>query len=399
VARAGMTTLPEKGRSRMTTITKLEPDADRLLDEASLPDDLRGGVRPGLAAALASLAAESAFSIKGRQRAVEYFRDNLRRLSAIAADRAAYPGIASVEIDRPVFILGLPRCGTSLLHALIGADRSVRTPLMWEVAAPSPPPEAASFDHDPRADGFDAYVEANFHGKWADVRKAHPIGARIPQECGMMLETSFRSLNPTMLFRLADYYQWYLKADSTFAYQVHKMWLQHLAWKNPRKRWVLKVQEHMYHVPELLSVYPDALIVQPHRDPVTVMASISRLIEVIRSVSMEHQDRAELGRELMHLWHDGQRRLMALRKARTLPIHDMRYKDIARDPVGAARGVYDFAGIDFTPTAEAAMQAWLADNPADKHGRHSYSLADYGLTEDGVREVYADYIATYAEYL
>ena len=94
------------------------------------------------------------------QRALAQFQDNLARLSAIVSDRASHPEIADVVIDRPVFILGLPRCGTSILHALIGADPQVRTPLQWEVAAPSPPPEAATFDSDPRADGFDAYVAA-----------------------------------------------------------------------------------------------------------------------------------------------------------------------------------------------------------------------------------------------
>jgi len=379
---------------------QVENEVDRLLDGAALPQRLRDGVRPGLQAAVASLATEPGLGEEGRARAIGQFGDNLRRLSLIAADLERHPEIAEVEIKRPVFILGLPRCGTSLLHALIDADPSVRTPLSWEVAAPSPPPEAASFDTDPRAGAFDAYVDANFQGKWADVRKAHPIGARIPQECGMILETAFESLNLTMLFRLRDYYNWYLKADTRFAYQVHKMWLQHLTWHNPGKYTVLKVQEHMYHVPELLSVYPDAVFVQPHRDPVTVMASISRLLEVIRSISFEHQDRAELGEELLHLWHDGQVRMMAYRQAHPdLPIHDMRYKDIARDPVGAVRGIYAFAGMEFTPEAEAGIRGWLAANPADKHGRHSYSLGDYGLTEERVREVYADYIDTYREFI
>ncbi|MGI4747180.1 MAG: sulfotransferase family protein [Janthinobacterium lividum] len=378
----------------------LDHDVDGLLDTITLPDDLRAGVCPGLEAAMAALANETSLDAEARARAVAQFRNNLDRLSQIAADRQRHPEIRDVRIERPVFILGLPRCGTSLLHALIGTDRTVRTPLSWEVAAPSPPPDVATFDTDPRANAFDDYVDANFQGKWADVRKAHPIGARIPQECGMILETAFQSLNLTMLFRLRDYYSWYLQADTRFGYQVHKLWLQHLAWKNPRRRFVLKVQEHMYHLPELLSVYPDAVFVQPHRDPVTVMASISRLIEVIRSVVFEHQDRAELGEELLHLWHDGQVRMMAYRKEHPdLPIHDMRYKDIARDPVGAVHGIYDFAGIDFTSETETGIRAWLTDNPSDKHGRHSYTLGDYGLTEQRVRDVYADYIATYSEFI
>ncbi|WP_380879754.1 sulfotransferase [Sphingomonas sp. DBB INV C78] len=375
-------------------------DADQMLATFDLSPELRQGVRPGLKAALSALGGEPGLGDTGQVRAMEQFGDNLRRLAQIEADRRRHPEIAAVAIDRPVFILGLPRCGTSLLHALIGSDPAVRTPLSWEVAMPSPPPDAATFEQDPRAQAFDDYVAANFSGKWADVLKAHPIGSRIPQECGMILETAFQGLNPVMLFRLSEYYRWYLQADTRFGYEVHRMWLQHLAWRNPRRRWVLKVQEHAYHLPELLAAYPDAMFVQPHRDPVTVMASISRLIEVIRSVSFDHQDRAKLGHELLHLWHDGQKRMMAYRKAHPdLPILDMRYRDLAADPVAAVRAVYDFAGIEFTGASEEGVRAWLVANPADKHGRHVYSLEDYGLNEAQVRETYADYIAAYGEYL
>jgi hypothetical protein len=374
--------------------------AENMLAEVGLRGDMAAGTRPGLSAALAALEAEAGLSAEGRERTLAQFRDNLSRLAAIVADREAHPKIADVRIERPVFILGLPRCGTSILHALVGADSQVRTPLQWEVAAPSPPPEAATFDSDPRAAGYDAYVAENFTGAWADVLKAHPIGARIPQECGMMLETAFQGINPTMLFGLPGYYEWYRQADTSFGYQVHKMWLQHLSWKNPRGRWVLKVQEHAHHLPELFSVYPDAILVQPHRDPVTVMASISRLIEVLRCVSFPQIDRAALGQELLHLWHDGQVASMAWRKANPdFKVLDLRFRDIIADPVAAVRKVYDHADMNFTAETQKAVSNWWAANPSDKHGQHKYELADYGLTREQVETVYADYIETYGEFI
>lgn len=374
--------------------------AEQMLAEAGLEGEAAAGTLPGLSHALAALDVETGLSAEGRERALAQFRDNLARLAAIVADRARYPEIAEVQIERPVFILGLPRCGTSILHALIGADPQVRTPLQWEVAAPSPPPDASTFDSDPRAVGFDAYVAANFTGAWADVLKAHPIGARIPQECGMMLETAFQGINPTMLFGLPDYYRWYREADTRFGYRVHRMWLQHLAWKNPRPRWVLKVQEHAYHLPELFSAYPDAVLVQPHRDPVMVMASISRLIEVIRCVSFERIDRAALGQELLHLWHDGQVASMAWRKANPqVKVLDLRFRDLVADPVAVVRQVYDHAGIAFTPATQQAVSDWWAANPSDKHGQHKYELADYGLTREQVECVYSDYIEIYGAFL
>ncbi|MEY2943089.1 MAG: hypothetical protein RLY97_1103 [Pseudomonadota bacterium] len=374
--------------------------AENMLAAAGLTGDIAAGTLPGLAAALVALDVETGLSDDGRLRVMAQFQDNLARLAAIVADRAAHPQIADVQIDRPVFILGLPRCGTSILHALIGADPQVRTPLQWEVAAPSPPPEAATFATDSRADGFDAYVAANFGGVWADVLKAHPIGARIPQECGMILETAFQGINPTMLFSLPGYYQWYRQADTRFGYQVHKMWLQHLSWKNPRNRWVLKVQEHAYHLPELFAAYPDAVLVQPHRDPATVMASISRLIEVIRAISFPDIDRAALGQELLHLWHDGQVASMAWRKANPqVQVLDLRFKDIVADPIAAVRQVYAHAEMDFTEATQTAVSNWWAANPSDKHGQHTYQLADYGLTREQVEQVYADYITTYGAYI
>ena len=374
--------------------------AGDLLGAVEFEEDIHRAVRPGVEAAAAALAAERGLSRAGRWRALAQLHDNLQRLRAVVRDRQRYPAIADGGISRPIFILGLPRCGTSLLHALMGADPDTRTPLMWEVAAPSPPPEADSFDTDPRIAAFDQYVTDTFTGQWADIRKAHPIGARIPQECGMILETAFCSANPVMLFRLPEFYEWYCRADTTFGYRVHRMWLQHLQWRTRRKRWVLKVQEHMYHLPELLSVYPDAVFIQPHRDPLTVMASISRLIQVIRSVSFDDLDPVELGREMLHLWHDGQVRMMAYRKAHPdLRVYDMRYRDLAEDPVAEVRRVYGFYDMPFTPSAEAGMRRWLAENPADKHGRHQYRLEDFGLTEAQVRDVYADYIETYRDYL
>lgn len=376
------------------------PNARQMLDKAGLTGEMADGTLPGLTAALQALSVEGDLSETGRERALAQFRDNLSRLAAIVEDRAAHPEIAEVVIDRPVFILGLPRCGTSILHALIGADPQIRTPLQWEVAAPSPPPEAATFDSDPRAAGFDAYVAENFTGAWADVLKAHPIGATIPQECGMMLETAFQGINPTMLFRLPGYYEWYRHADTRFGYRVHKMWLQQLAWRNPRKRWVLKVQEHAHHIPELIATYPDAVLVQPHRDPVTVMASISRLIEVIRWVSFETIDRAELGRELMHLWHDGQQAAMAWRAENPdYPVLDLRFRDLIADPVAVVNRVYEYAEIAFTDETRDAVSTWWREHPSDKHGQHRYELGDYGLTREQVETVYADYIAAYGDYL
>ena len=132
----------------------------------------------------------------------------------------------------------------------------------------------------------------------------------------------------------------------------------------------------------------------------TQCSSSRTAIEGIRSVSFASQDRAALGEELLHLWHDGQVASMAVRAARPdLPFLDIGYRDLVADPVAMAHRIYDFAGIRWTPAGEAAMRQWLADNPAGKHGTHRYELGDFGLTAALVREVYAAYIAAYADHI
>jgi hypothetical protein len=114
----------------------------------------------------------------------------------------------------------------------------------------------------------------------------------------------------------------------------------------------------------------------------------------------DHVDLSALGHEMAHLWHDGQARLTDYRNRHPeLPIYDLRYKDLVGNPVTAVRGIYERFGWDFTPQPEAGIRAWLAANPADKHGKHHYRLEDFGLTENSVRDVYADYIQEYCDYI
>jgi hypothetical protein len=375
-------------------------DPESLLDQYPLPSDIRANVLPGLTELIASLEEDVNLNENGRDRAIYNLHDDLRRLKAITDDRARFPGIVEVEIKQPLFILGLPRCGTSFLHAMIDGDPQIRTPLMWEVAEPSPPPEAATFDTDPRIDKFDDLLRKQLGGDYIELLKAHPLGAKIPQECGSIMTSSFQSSNPCMFNHLPRFYRWFKGIDATFRYEVHKMWLQHLSWHNPRKHWVLKIQEHMYKMPELRKIYPDAIFIQPHRDPTTIIASISQLIRVIREPAYNDQDTHALGREFLELWSDGVQCMMDYREHNPdLPIHDMRYKDLVARPVETVRAAYERFGWDFNAGSEKGIITWLDNNPAGKHGARKYSLDELGLTEAQVRDTFAQYIDVYRDYI
>jgi hypothetical protein len=376
------------------------PDADSLLQQYPLTDYLRDNVRPGLEALLQSMAQAGDVNANGMARNLGNIRDDLKRLQAISDDRQRFPEIADVEIKQPLFIVGLPRCGTSLLHALMESDPMVRSPLQWEVANPSPPPAAETADTDPRIALFEDYQRAQFGGDYDELKKGHPIGPMIPQECGSFMTTSFQSTNPCMLSHLPEFYDWVLGTDVTFRYEVHKMWLQHLSWRYPGKKWVLKIQEHMYKMRELRAVYPDAIFIQPHRDPATVIASISQLIRVIRQPAYDNIDSQALGHELLNLWWDGIKCMMDYRRNNPdLPIYDMRFNDLVTAPVETIRAAYDHFGWPFSDQAAAGIVRWLEENPAGKHGKRSYSLAEFGLDEQAIKRQFAEYSETYKNYI
>ena len=195
----------------------------------------------------------------GFQRARDGIDDSLRRLAAIRADRQPPSGHRARDRSRrrssswecrAAARAFCTRCSQRIRSSeprSCGRSRRLRRRRMRQRSI-----------SDPRAQAFDDYVRVAFAGEWQDVLKAHPIGARVPQECGMMLETAFCSANPAMLFRVPSFFDWFLGADTSFGYEVHRLWLAHLQWRNPRPRWVLKIQEHMYHMPELVAAYPGA---------------------------------------------------------------------------------------------------------------------------------------------
>src|SRR5271156_1424038 len=124
--RGACTSIPIRDHLMSLAKNDFLPGADVLLDQYHLPDEIRQNVLIGLRELIQSLREDTNLNANGRARALHGLHDDLRRLKAIVDDRARYPQIAEVEIKQPLFILDLPRCGTSLLQALMGSDPQVR---------------------------------------------------------------------------------------------------------------------------------------------------------------------------------------------------------------------------------------------------------------------------------
>jgi hypothetical protein len=372
---------------------------DRLLEEGCAlagADDLgEGSWSEGLDRVLDGFLTESRLSEIGVEVAAADVLTYVSNRAAITAWRAAHPEVAAGSVTAPIVIVGQPRTGTTILYDLLAQDPALRSPMSWEVDKPVPPPQPATYDTDPRIDEVQAQIDM------ADVlipgfTAFHPIGARLAQECVRITAGDFRSMIFQTQYRLPTYNRWLLDdADLAPAYRWHRQYLQHLQSGVPADTWLLKSPAHLWHLPALLAEYPDAVIVQTHRDPLKVIASMSALAVHLRQMASDETSVSEAAAEYAHDIVLGLERGMAARDDGTLSpgqVHDVHFTDFLGDPIGAIRRLYVALGRELTPDAEQRMTDFLAANPGDGGGAgHRYSWADTGLDAGEVRERCAPY--------
>ncbi len=310
-------------------------------------------------------------------------------------DRKQFPEIADQQIVRPVFIIGLPRTGTTILHDILAQDPANRAPMTWETMFPSPPPETATFDSDPRIEACAATfpdIDALIPG----FKAMHPMGARLSQECVTMMGEAMCTPLFHNQFRVPTYQDWVdQEADFSHVYNFHYQQLQHLQSRHRLDRWVLKTGAHMWGLEHLLTTYPDARIVFTHRDPVESMTSYASLTSLVRTMGSDEVDRQEIARD----WTARLRRAVAhaldVRDAREYPeaiFYDMHFSDFVSDQFGAVATIYETLGLPMSTKGEARMRAFVDENPKGKHGEHTYTPEEFGVDPKVVRREFQPYI-------
>ncbi len=384
------------------------------LDEHSILDEARrqtglydfGGdaFRAPLRRLLSAYETEARLTLVGRIAARSDTISLLANRLRVVEDRRRHPGIAEQRIRRPLFIVGLPRTGSTMLHHLLAQDPASRTAQAWEVMTPSPPPERQRYETDVRI------AHADRELRWLDrlapgFKAIHPLDAQLPLECLAITSYSFMSQRFHTMYRVPTYQEWLLDQDVRPAYELHRRFLQHLQWRTPAERWILKAPSHVFAFDALFEAYPDALIVQTHRDPVTVLASVASLTAVLRSAFSDHVDLAEIGLEVTRHWADGLERAVHVRRRAHIPadrFFDLNYRELVDDPLAAVRRIYAQFDLPLTATAVEPMRRYLAGHPQAKHGRHVYSLARFGLDPDDLThrfKAYNQHIGTRVEHV
>ncbi len=377
----------------------LEPvglNAEALMDNAVKEtglSDFGDDISEGLQRLLDSLENEAELTTFGRlvakgdiKRCLEY------RLKIIDLCKQ-HPEIEQQAVRAPIMVIGPPRTGTTIFHDLLAMDPATRVPLTWECAHPIPPPEEATYLTDPRIAAQDKEL-AQVDKLVPAFKTMHPMGAQRAQECTVITTYAFASMMYNVQFKVPGYEHWVTGADMSSALAFHHKFLQVLQWKKPGERWALKTPQHLWHVDQVLRQYPDALVVQTHRDPARILVSISSLVAMLRSMCSDHVDIKEVAMAYARELARGYERTIEFRKSGQLPekqVYDLYFRDFMSDQLQAVRDVYDHFGLNLSDEAAGNIQQFLDSNPADKHGKHSYRLADIGMSEDEVRGLFRNY--------
>ena len=347
--------------------------------------------RDGLSVLVDSLDAEARLSELGVVALEAQMTTFLKNRLRVIDWRRHHPEVATEPITAPLVVVGLPRTGTTLLSGLLACDPARRALRRWEATASVPPPEAATFDSDPRVE------EARVAGGMLDTlnpgfKAIHHEPPEGPTECVTLLGQHFTSLLWETVANVPSYGEWLLGVDQRAAYAYHHDALQLLQSRAPG-RWSLKSPHHGLALDALWSTYPDARVVVTHRDPVPVIASLCSLVRSLSGTFSDADHTAYIAAHWVDIADVIVTRMAAARARRPAAAAlDVSYADLVRDPVGVLRTIYAWEGSDFAPAIETRVRAHLDDNAQGKHGRHVYSLEEFGLRAGEIRERFATYI-------
>jgi hypothetical protein len=348
--------------------------------------------REGLEVLLRACAEEAQLSLFGHfgtRWDLVRFLSNLLRLRY---EEIRAPEILDQPIERPIFIAGLPRSGTTFLHQLLAQDPANRVPRVWQMIHPYPT-DRRGLRVDRRRQRVARQLRM-FHVLAPEFRSMHPIDADSPQECSEITAHVFASTRFDTTYFIPGYRRWLDGTGHLEAYRFHKRFLQHLQHQTGGGRWVLKCPDHIFALEAIRTVYPDARLVLVHRDPLRVLPSVARLTEVLRRPFTRYIDRIELGRQESKRWLMAADLMIdaAEREPFAEPIFHLRHRDLVSDPPGAVERLYRHFGLTLDPAAVAAIGSMVGANPNGGYGNNHYRFEDYRLDPATERQRYARYM-------
>ena len=299
--------------------------------------------------------------------------------------------VDSRAVHRPIFILGLPRTGSTLLHEVLSLHPALRAPSYWE--------STFTPGHDPMdlCRTLAAAGQISLVNRMApDLKGIHRLGARLPHECVTIQAHTMRSIQFHAAHRVCAYNEWLQTCDWEPAYRWHRRYLKVLQRGGSEARWLLKAPGHMLGLKALDRAYPDATFIQLHRDPAEVIPSMASLSAALRAAFTDSVDESEIGRDTTDQWSLGLTNTLRLRKQHTeldSRFIDIHYTELASRPIEVVGRILDFTGVSVTTTLKRMVEHYLSRNKKGRYGHHEYSLSRFALERSDLDASFADYRA------
>jgi hypothetical protein len=355
-----------------------------------LPDPDRDTWQEGLQILLRDHARADMLTARGREIIKRRYVSALASRMQVDDYLRRHPQVLDTPVERPVFILGLVRTGTTMTSYLMDADPANRSLLRWEAYNVAPPAAPGATRSDERCLAEKATDEKLLKEN-PRMFSTHFEAADGPTECVHLLAQDFRSMMYAALSTVPVYSDWLLECDMSSAFQHRKRVLQVLQSTNPG-RWVLKMPSDSVFIHWLFRTFPDARVIWTHRDPYAAFASSFSMRGKSRLIFNRDMDLDFMRCKWPHQLSLHLRRPLEMAKARPDAFYHLYYDEMMRDPMAQMKKVYAWLGDEWTEQAESGMRAWLQENPQNRFGRHSYSLGEWGFTREELEPYFADYL-------
>ena len=311
-------------------------------------------------------------------------------------DLKKFPEILDQEIIAPIVIVGLPRTGSTMTHRLLASDPNHTAMLWWEGRYPALLPGEKRGDIETRMELGKAEVDAVVTAS-PEALDIHPWDYKGADEEILLLEHNFLSTVPESFMALPSYSEWIEEQDHALAYEDLKKFIQYLQWQNPgreKKRWVLKSPHHLGFIDKMISVFPDAKIIQTHRDPIKTVPSFCSMCANLFEPLTTNFDKVFIGKHWSNKLTRALNHCMNISEQHPDNFLDLEFLNMIKDPIDEMKKIYEFIGESFGEKTEVAMEAWREENKHEM-GAHKYSLEEYDLTESQINDNFAKYQQKY----
>lgn len=384
----------------MSTLIDVDDVIADVAKEAGLDDYGDPSFRDGLEVFVASLSEEAGLTEIGQLAAIGQIRNALTNRLFVEDWIANHPAVEQERIDKPVFIVGMSRSGTTALSHLLARDPANRSLLGWEAAAPVPPPDPATYTTDPRFEAAKADEFGMLHQLNPELVKMHHDPPEMPVECLVPMTPHFVTLSLSLVFPVPSYTRWVRDTDHAPVYRWHERVLRLLQSGGVRGRWQLKSPQHAIAIEALAAQYPDARFIVTHRDPATCVASTANMARAFGNTFANERPGSDYG----PLWADllvamGDALLDFRSKHGDDRFIDVPYRGLTAQPVETVQRIYDALGEPLSEDASAAMRAHVGGAVQHRFGKHEYGWDDLGLHREQLDERFGAYRTRYAEHL